>query len=473
MYSELYFQKQSRVPSFLFALAFVAIAGVVGFYFLSNTSTPTRASKKTVRQQEVANLSARQLSIFWESEVPDNGWIIYGEQADELSQIALDDRDTSEKKAQKQFHFATLKNLQPDTQYYYKIVSNNELISASGDEPFQIRTTRVTLPGSSTKPAYGKAIQTNGSPAQGAIVLIRYKDAYPLATLTGATGEWLMPLQSLISKKDNQPSIILDKDTITIQIIDDGIKTSINALISKTSPLPQTTILGKDYEFLDESQVLPAFNQREPAPNTGLQYEVSIQFPKDGAVIPGSQPLIRGTGIPGKEVIVNLNSTPTFSAKVTVDEKGDWRVNIPGNVLAGKYTLSMITEDATGKKIGDKREFSLAKSGEQVLGDATGSATLTPTRPVTPTKAPTIAPTSIISPTKTATISPALVTPTATSSASISATLVPTFPPTATPTSAYYQPATPPPPVSGVGIVPYIMAGLGMVIAGAGLILLF
>ena len=484
MYSDLYLQKRSRVPSYLIALALIMVTGLSTFFFFSSSSTPTRASKKTVKQQEVVNLAARQLGVYWESEAPDKGWIIYGENPSQLSQIALDERDTSENKTDSVYHFAMLKNLKADTTYYYKIVSNNELISAQGNEPFSIRTTREMLPASATKPAYGKVVQPNSEPAQRAIVLIRYKDAYPLVTLSGSTGEWLMPLQGLMSKNDGQPSILQSTDMLSIQIIDEGMTTSIDTLVSNASPLPQTVMLGKDYKFLDESQVLPAFNQREqPKPSTNSkQYEVAINFPRDGAVIPGSQPLIRGVGVPGNDVVININSNPPFSAKTTVDSKGDWRVSIPGSVLAGNYNLIMTTEDGTGKKVGEKRTFSIAKSGEQVLRDATGSATLRPTRSVSPTKAisptkpaTTISPTTNplnITPTLSATLS-ATPTLTATDSATISATLSPTtFIPVATPTVMLYATATPPPPVSGVSFIPYIFAGLGMIVAGAGLILL-
>lgn len=476
MYSDLYLQKRSKVPGILLALVLVMVAGGFSFYFFNNTSAPTRASKKTVKQHEVTNLSSKQIGVFWESEVPDRGWILYGESASDLSQIALDERDTAESKEEKLHHFAMLKNLKPDTQYFYKIVSNNELIGSNGEEAFQIKTPRDMLPGSSAKPAYGKALLSNGEAAQQAFVVIRFKDAYPLVTMTGPTGEWLMPLQGLISKNDNQPSLIQDKDLITIEIIDDNAKTTIDSLVSKTNPLPQTIILGKDYKFLDEAQVLPAFNQRErPSESPQTQSEVDIRFPRDGSVIPGSQPLIRGVGVPGKDVIVNINSNPQFSARVPVDAQGDWRVSIPGSILPGNYTLIMTSEDANGKKIGEKRTFSLAKSGEQVLGDATGSATLTPTKTLTPSPTKQLSPTSGLSPTRFLNISPTLIatlSPTlmATNSASISATMTPTITPTIVYATSTPAPA---PPVAGVSMIPYIFAGFGMIVAGAGVILLF
>ena len=56
---------------------------------------------------------------------------------------------------------------------------------------------------------------------------------------------------------------------------------------------------------------------------------------------------------------------------------------------AGTYIASVTSKDERGGKITVQRNFTIAKSGEQVLGVATGEPTLVPTVVVTPTLSPT------------------------------------------------------------------------------------
>lgn len=460
-YTDLYLQKQSKVPSVLIAVAFVVVAGLATFFFTSN-STPTRASKKTVKRHEVVNVAAYQAGVFWESESPDQGWIIYGEDPSKLNNIALDDRDIAGQKKEFTFHFAQIKNLDPDTTYFYKIVSNGELISSPSGEPFQFKTIINHTVTSSLKPAYGKVIQANGDAAAENIVVLQNQNNYPLVVVTGSTGEWLIPLQFSVDKDTNQPGTISEGAKVTIDIYSEDKRTEIQGIINRLSPVPQTIILGKDYTFLENDQVLPASTQQsvtiEPTAaqtRTNIpSVPVSILYPKDGSIIPGTQPLIRGVGVAGKFVNINLNSVPQFSARVPISADGSWRVTLPNSVLPGTYQLTMTTVDAKGKQIGMRSKFTIAKSGEQVvLGESTPAGTLTPTKSPTPTVASTLT-----------------ITPTSTVSASISATLVPSPTTYITIAPPSYNP---PPPVSGSSYVPYIFTGIGLVIIGAGMILLF
>jgi hypothetical protein len=196
-------------------------------------------------------------------------------------------------------------------------------------------------------------------------------------------------------------------------------------------------VLGQSYEFLEktEENVLPASTKRV----IDKQYPVELLYPKDGAVIPGSQPLIRGKGVPGTEVTINVNTKPIFTTTTKIGKDASWNVSLPNSIRPGIYQVTVTTEDVSGMKIGFRRQFVMAKSGETVLAEATGPGTLTIT--------PTIA----------------INTP------------VPTETPVPIITNTYYNPtATPVPPTSGVnGSIPYIFGGVTMVIVGVGLVLLF
>ena len=125
-YSDLYLQQQSRPSKVLVALAMIAVISFAIFYYTSE-GTPTRASKQTVKQHEAVNVTARQAGVFWETETADQGWILYGSEANKTDKIALDPRDSTNEKSNRLFHYAVIKDLQPETTYYYKIISNNDI----------------------------------------------------------------------------------------------------------------------------------------------------------------------------------------------------------------------------------------------------------------------------------------------------------------------------------------------------------
>ncbi len=450
MYSELYTQSHFRFTKYLaFAALFVVVSTVI--FLLSQDSSPTRASKRTLKEHEIVNLTPRQIGVFWETDEPDEGWIMYGDDASSLVKIALDERDIKGEKAKRRYHYALLKDLQPDKQYFYKIVSDNELISQEGNEAFEAMTLEETAAMTSLSPIYGKIIQTNGQPAKSAYAMLIVGNAYPLITMTGNTGEWLIPLQYLANKQTRSAVPVNDQALITLQLFDDESRSMVRSTIDRSRPIPQPITLGNNYSFISETDVLSVQDTKKTEVPVKRD-TVDIRFPKQGAVIPGVAPLVKGYGIPGKAVEVSIDSKPEFSSRVIVDERGDWNVPVKITIKPGKYTLTVQTEDAKGNVVQMEREFTLIKSGERVLGEsdeATPSGTITPsTAPSVVVSTATPTPSSALSPTPTV----KLVSPTPIVSGSV--TGVPT------------------PPVSGMSIIPVMMAGVGMIAFGIGVMLL-
>lgn len=450
MYSELYTQSRFHFTKYLaFAAIFVVASTII--FLLAQDSSPTRASKRNLKEHEIVNVSPRQIGIFWETDEPDEGWIMYGDTQSSMDQIALDERDIRDTKIKRRYHYAVLKNLQPNSLYYYKIISDNELISQENNEAFTAMTLEETASMSSLSPIYGKIIQTNGQPARSAYAMLIVGNAYPLLAISGNTGEWLIPLQYIANKQSRSSVPVTEEALITIQLFDDENRSMVRSTVDRSRPVPQAITLGNNYSFISESDVLAVQDTKkiEPAPRKDV---VDIRFPKQGAIIPGVAPLIKGYGIPGKNVEVSINSKPEFSSRVTVDEKGEWNVPVRSSIKPGTYLLNVKTVDVKGNTILLTREFTLIKSGERVLGD---SDQATPSGTITPSTAPSIV-VSTATPTPSVALSPTptvlLVSPTPI----ISATLT----------------GVPTPPVSGMSIIPAMIAGIGMIAFGIGIILL-
>lgn len=461
MYTDLYTRNQR--PSwhpFLGVLAVLSIIGA-GFIYTTKYSPSTRASQSTSLEHEIVNTSAKQVSIFWQTDESEQGSVLYGTTPDKLESIGLDDRDKSENRTKLKLHLVSLKNLQPNKEYFYKIVAGNTIYTQAEGKPYSFKTPNTVPPSSNAKPAYGKVSYASGKAVEGAIVKLFFEEGVPIYTVTKSSGEWLVPLQNVYSKNLTTTLQIGENTPVTIDVIaEDLSKTRIKSVMKKSSPLPQTIVLGTNYDFTQDENVLPAFTSR--AAEETSDKEIDILFPRQDSVIPGFQPLIKGKGIPNQRVQLELNSRPVFRFSTRANEEGNWIVNVPRPLPPGEYSLTLLAKSSSNEDVVIVRSFTLAKSGEQVLAEATGPANLTPT--VLPTEEPTATPEPSLDPSPTieATASPTITaSPSATIAATGSGTVVPT-----------YFPITPAPPVTGTNGILYTVISIGLLVVGGGVMLL-
>lgn len=424
-YSDLYLQSSRRIPT---VVSLVVVLAIIVFLAKIFSTKPPQSSAKSgsLRQMMVVNLSVNQAGIFWQSQQKSVDWVVYGEKPDDLSRVVLDDRDVPDAKTPYLNHLITLKDLKENSTYFFKIVSNNSLVSDLQNKPFSFKTTSTVSSSSNLKPAYGKVIAKNGIDLVNAAVVFTNAGTYPLVAMTKSSGDWLIPLNNIIDIESGKPKLVSPNDKIKIEIYDEeNAKINIDAVVSNLSPLPQSVIMGSDYSFLGQTNVLSATSDNVSR-QTSLEKSANILFPKEGALIPGLRPLIKGTATPGSEVIVIVNSEKTYSYRTKADSDGVWRVELTENLPAGNHTITVSTKDASGQTTTVVRNFSIAKSGEQVLGSATPEAT----------------PIAIASPT-------IAINPSSTSSAQTT------------------------PPVSGQSPLPYILSSASLIILGLGLLLAF
>lgn len=422
-YLDVFQKQQAKVPT---VLTLVIIMAVILFLtrLFSVPSIPSRASKIGAVQVKVVNLSPTQAAIFWQTEKKEVGWVVYGSNKSNFDQRVIDERDLDSSKSPYQFHFTILKDLSTNSTYYFKIVSDNQLISkTSSGDPYSF-TTPGDLSVSGLNPAYGKLQDNVNQPLPNVIVLLSIKGAFSFATLSKATGEWLIPLNYILDSTTSRNMGINPKTEVTIEFYgENSLKSQVLSDIKDISPVPQTTILGKDYDFINQPNVLGS-------QVSSAAKKIQIIYPKQNMVIPGSRPLIKGLALPDTQVTVIVQSPVTYSFNTKTDSAGIFSVALNVDLLPGEHVVTIITKDENGKEITLKQNFTIAKSGEEVLGTATAEAT--PTLFPSPTQAPTTIP-------------------------SISPNLTP----------------TPSIPRSGSNITPYAFTSLSLIILGAGLMLAF
>jgi hypothetical protein len=145
--------------------------------------------------------------------------------------------------------------------------------------------------------------------------------------------------------------------------------------VSTTSPSPV-------------SKSLPTSGAAVLGEQTAQNYMVSITSPKENAAIVTTLPLFQGTGIPGKYIGISIGFVNAIHGSVRVGQNGIWSFTPTRQLNQGNQTITISSIDSSGKPVAITQKFSILKSGTQVLGDATPSATLIPI--TTPNLTPTI-----------------------------------------------------------------------------------
>lgn len=392
IYSNLYLNKKNNFFYYIgIIFSIIALFFIFTFRFFLKNSIPSRASKKFINRIEIVNLSFNQAGIYWLSEKKEKGWIMFGERKNSLDNIVFDERDTENIKNEYLNHYVLLKNLKPNKEYFFKIVSNNQLIDING-EPFSFKTVNKQETKIRFSPAYGKVIDKNGNPITNGVVILSFKDSYPLLSLIKISGEWLIPLNNIIEKEKEIIKTEIKNKVINLEIYDEnGNKSNVEAITENVSPLPQSIIIGKDYKFIEKEEVLGVISK-----NNKDGFLIDIIYPKENSIIAGGKPLIKGLAIPNNNVYINLSfKNNLISYKTKADASGNWKISLEKNLLPGNYLIELITFNKEKKEVVLKRNFQIAKSGEMVLSGATESALLTPT-PTFNELSPTQQPTQII-----------------------------------------------------------------------------
>jgi len=397
IYSQLYLKEKSKIPFFVIFLLIFTIGGFFAYVF-SNISVPSKAKKTTkeVREYQITNLSPNhEVTVFWRSMDKESGWIVlYDAQKKPLARLYSDERDTQTVKNLFYNHYVVLREI-PNEAAFFKIGAGDEKkIIFQYDNFYPLPKPREYTQGSNLSPAYGIVLKPNNEPLADAIVILSVDDAYSLSTMTKSKGEWLIPLNAFYKQDDLQIIIPSEKQKATIRIYSEDYGTStVSVAFADLSTLPKVKI-GNDYQLQGEDVLSSSTKKNEK----GM---FDIFFPSENAVIPGSKPLIKGTALPGKEVVVSIDLKEGLSSRAIADKDGVWKVIFPVFLPPGKYLLTATTKDELGKEMKIERKFVIAKAGEQVLGEATDEATVVPTR----TPIPTQILSQNVSPTQTAPIS--------------------------------------------------------------------
>jgi hypothetical protein len=470
------YPNQKKIPTIL--ALFLLLVGLGSTIYLDRFSHTyfTSASATPIPQDiHFTNNSDSSFTVSWVTAKPTIGSVSVTDRGNTYT--LLDDLDSDNTPRPRNTHMVTIKSLIENSSYDVKIISGSACTTDISCPIFTQKTGTKLTTASQLPPMHGTILTQQNKPAETALVYITIGKSSPLSARVDSSGLWVIPLTNLRTQDLTNHPVINDSDLVQITIQYSATETTSAVTDAKSVKqnikIPVMTI-GNTYNFIDtqvkadngttSQTVLGTATQNTIIP-TGTSkgfpsgHILDILFPKqNNDTTQDKRPRFRGTGIPGKELVITLNSTPQ-TGRVKVSSDGTWSWRPPLELPPGLHHFSIQGYDSQGKIVTITRPFLVLKSGESVLGDSTPSASLEPS--ATPTEVP-----------PTATPAPATASPTPVISIQPTMTLTPI--PTATLTPAPTAVAELPlpstaPPRSGADTPTYILLGVSVLLVVVGI----
>lgn len=409
----------TKIPTIAGLLVIVTVMGIIVFFVEQALRSPSGASgSQEPKNIEVTNVNDTSFTISWTTDEKTTGTVLLSS-ATRSNRIYYDERDSTGKLGTYTSHSVTVRDAQPATRYTYKILSGGRQYTNAG-KPYELTTPQLlTVNTNGLEPAYGTVMGANGQPAEGALVYLTLEGGQKLSALSKPSGIWLIPLNQVRTEDLTTflPTLERMDETILIRHQDGDITAITDTL--NDSPVPDMTIPGT-YDFRRQNAktttnnalalrtTTPAIAAQMPTGGTVLGVttprpsgSVTLTSPAQNAYLATALPLIAGTGVPNKFVSISIGIVNPIGGSTKVKGDGTWNYTPPKPLAAGKQSVTITTVDVNNKPVAITHLFEVLKSGTQVLGDATESATLTPT--FTPIPTETLSATE--SPTPTSTLS--------------------------------------------------------------------
>ncbi len=376
----------TKIPTIIGLLLIFALVGSIIALERIFRSPSGAAGSQEPTNVHITNVSDSSFTVSWLTDVATSGTLLT-KTTGISNHVYYDERDLTGKLGTYTTHYIMVRDASPSTDYSLIPLSNGKEYFSDG-KPWSIHTPITLSPQSGgLEPAYGTIQQTNEQPMGGALVYLTIDGGQELSALTKASGLWLIPLNQI--RKNDLTDYLPTSNRMTENILvqANGLQTTAITDTLNDSPVPEMT-LGKIYDFrhqqakTSESNTL-ASNQLPTngtvlGDTTNRSYTVSLVSPAQGAGLSATLPLIQGTGIPGTYIGISLGITQVMTGSTKVDPNGQWSFTPPKTLAPGKQSVTISTVDSKNQPVAITHTFEIFKSGTQVLGDATASATLTP-----------------------------------------------------------------------------------------------
>ncbi len=404
-----------RIPT-LFGLILIGVGIFVfnyavdhGVFFLTKAS-PTYAPEEI----RTTNLTDSSFTVSYTTKDNVLGSLIYGK-TPSGGKVALDDRDQQSGNPQPYtIHHITVKNLEPNTSYYFSITSSDKTFLNDG-KSFTIKTLPLlSEKPNSQQPIVGTIHYPDGSSDNNTVVFLVSDDTQTLSVLTKQDGTFIMPLNALRKKDTLSYQNFTQQSIIKLLAISPQGKATVSVLPSQINPVPPIAI-GNSYDFTsqvvtdpspvatssaDTSSSFPSFSATEYSPSENP----TIMSPDSQEALHDSQPTFEGTALPNSDVQIEIHSDEQIVTSVKAGSNGTWSFRPDTKLSPGEHTITIKTKNKDGVLKTIKQSFTVYAEGSQFIEPSVmPSPTNTPIPSATKTPTPVLTTVSSASPTATPT----------------------------------------------------------------------
>lgn len=354
---------RKKIPTFLAFLALILV--IAGAIFWANKNKIFNLGKKgaintTPQQIHVTNVFDNQFTISWVTDEAVVGFVQYGEIVNELDKKAFDSRGQ-----QVAFltHSITLKNLEQDKTYYFKIglsYEDEEMIFDNNGQAYSIKTGSTLKSSTETRILSGRILDSEQKPAQQTLVYLVTANMAPLSTLTDENGRWSLFLNQARSK-DLAEYAVFDVDATILKLEATNGLAELEATILTKDAFPSLPDLILGHEAYD-------FRQGQIATQLPMETStVTLDNPaEEGEELNTQTPEFFGQGPAGTVLTIRVESNPIDST-VTVDEDGNWKFTPDSDLDPGEHKITISYSDEENGLANISRNFVILAAGESDL----------------------------------------------------------------------------------------------------------
>jgi hypothetical protein len=407
-----------KIPTILGVL--VLLAGVFFGIWYVNSKSLDLSDELVPNDIRITNVADNKFVVSWTTEIATEGRVMFGKVGEKLAQEALDERDQlNNSPSQYITHYVTVKDLQPNTAYAFRIASGEKsVLFDNNGSPYMVTTGPTIASTPSAETIYGQVENTSTLPADGAIVYFAIPGAAPASALVKSSGSYALAVSTLRSA-DLKSYIAYDAQATIFALEVDLGKQSASAEVSmaNSAPVPLIT-MGQSHDFREplieqpaieepvvaqiepegeeegEEEVGGIFNV-EPLANNTTNAVVTLTNPaEEGEVLSTSKPEFAGRGPAATVISLTVSSSSkTYKDTVAIPSTGSWAWSPSADLANGSYNINLAYIDSLGKEQNLKRAFSINTNlVSQPAFVATPSASIQPSPSATQTASPTATP---------------------------------------------------------------------------------
>lgn len=215
MYLTPYQKKQLTIVIILvIGIPLTLFAGFKAVQWFTSASADTRPHNVVL-----STLKTNSVVITWTTESKQRGSIVTLSDGEEQNTIT-DKRGNSRRNT----HYVEINNLEPGTEYDFKIISGEDTYTGGNDSDFTFTTANITTETPGPMPING---ELGGGSGEDVIIYVLTKDrsTYPVAVTPSESGIWLLDLSLLRRISDKSLYTVTDSTElviIAVSGVDDG-----------------------------------------------------------------------------------------------------------------------------------------------------------------------------------------------------------------------------------------------------------